>query len=601
MTSGWKGLAAALFLLWGLAGPLTAGEDPRAVWQLLEVVPADQAQVQRLREGGFDLLEAPRPGEPVRLLAAGEALTRLRELGFAPRVLVEDYGRRLAEAHARDTRLAAAEDFAYGSMGGYFSPDEVRALVDSLRAADRHGIIGAPLVIGRSLQGREIWVVKVSDHPELDEDEPEVLFNSLIHAREGMSLMSLLYFLRWLAGEYGSSDSVTALVDSRELYFLPVVNPDGFDYNWRQYRDYHQFSLWRKNARDNNGNGRMDFDLVEGVDLNRNFDFKWGLDNIGSSSLTSAENYRGASRFSEPESRAFAEFVRGRSFSGALNLHSLGRLLVYPFGYADLLTPDSLEYKRLAALLTAENKYVSGNALNSYGLYPVNGECTDWLYADSTKGRIMAWTAEVSPSIDWSKPLETLFWPPRSQITLLARETLAMQYRLAALSAFWPEPGPVTVTADPREPRRFRVFTTFSNAGLAGPREPVSLRLEPLSGAVSLPRGITTIAGLAPGASAAPPADTLVAEFGETSYRATVALALYEGERRLRAIPLTLDRTAGFAPDVDGNGRTNIFDLLGLLRGLAGSGHAPSAERCDVDRNSRVDIFDLLALLQLLR
>ena len=80
-------------------------------------------------------------------------------------------------------------------------------------------------------------------------NSPEVFLNSLTHAREGMSGMSLLYFMRYLADNYASTDSVRWLVDNRRIFCVPLVNPDGYEINWQQYDSGEGYGYWRKNAR----------------------------------------------------------------------------------------------------------------------------------------------------------------------------------------------------------------------------------------------------------------------------------------------------------------------------------------------------------------
>ncbi|MCE5270699.1 M14 family metallopeptidase, partial [bacterium] len=371
-----EGLLAALFLFLAAARPAAAQEPFR--WSLLRVSPADSAALVALHAAGIEVLSVE--GDAARVLAGPRESTWLVEQGFSVRVEVEDYGRYLASRRQESapTRLAGAEGFAVGSMGGFFSPEEIAAFVDSLVRIDTHGIISPRFEFGRSSEDRPLWAVRVSaDASGEDPDKPQVLYNSLIHPREGVTAMCLLYYLGWLVGNYGVVDSVTALVDSRELYFIPVLNPDGYERNWQSYTGGHGFGLWRKNARDNDGNGKVE--SWEGVDLNRNFSLGWGYDDIGSSPAGWQDSYRGPESFSEPETRAFRDFVNAHAFSCAVNFHSYSSVLINPWGYVDARTPDSLLYARLGRELTAENRYVYGTAVGTLG-YRVNGELTDWEY-----------------------------------------------------------------------------------------------------------------------------------------------------------------------------------------------------------------------------
>ena len=147
-------------------------------------------------------------------------------------------GKYLLERNGYQPSLASgALEIAQGSMAGYFSPEEMAAFVDSLIERDVYGIVSERIEIGRSSWGNPIWMVKVSDNVNDDEEEPEIFYNSLIHSREGMSAVVLLRYLQYLVENYGSLDSVTAVVDSREMYFIPLINPDGYEINWRTYSE----------------------------------------------------------------------------------------------------------------------------------------------------------------------------------------------------------------------------------------------------------------------------------------------------------------------------------------------------------------------------
>ena len=105
--------------------------------------------------------------------------------------------------------------------------DELNDRFDELQA-EYSNIISERVILGQSIEGRDIWAFKVSDNPGNDEDEPEVLFTALTHAREPVGMMNLIYFVQLLGDEYGSDPELTYLVDNREIWFLPVVNPDGY-------------------------------------------------------------------------------------------------------------------------------------------------------------------------------------------------------------------------------------------------------------------------------------------------------------------------------------------------------------------------------------
>jgi murein tripeptide amidase MpaA len=157
-------------------------------------------------------------------------------------------------------------------------------------------VVSPKFSIGQSIEGRDLWAIRLSDNPAVYEaDEPTAWFDALHHAREPMSAEAVLRFAYTLAAQYGTDAEMTRLIDSRNLILLPCVNPDGYEYNRRNYPS--GGGLWRKNRRDN-GDGSF------GVDLNRNYSFQWGRD----ARLPSSPIYQGSAPFSEPETAAIRDF-----------------------------------------------------------------------------------------------------------------------------------------------------------------------------------------------------------------------------------------------------------------------------------------------------
>jgi hypothetical protein len=243
-------------------------------------------------------------------------------------------------------------------------------------------------VIGTSIEGRDIHALKVSDNVATDESEPEVLYIGNHHARELMSVEIPLRFAEYLLANYGVDSEVTDYVDNREIWFVPMLNPDGH-YYVQQNHGGSSNSWWRKNRRDN-GNGTF------GVDLNRNWGFEWGYDNIGSSPSSSSDLYRGTGPFSEPETQAIRDFVNAHEFVMWFSYHSYGELLLYPWGYIYGNTPDHGVFQALADSLVEDNDYLPGNSASG-AIYITNGDSDDWGYGEQiSKGKIFAFTPEVN-------------------------------------------------------------------------------------------------------------------------------------------------------------------------------------------------------------
>src|SRR6185503_9963018 len=160
--------------------------------------------------------------------------------------------------------------FSYGSMGGYLTYSQMMTELDELKTMYPN-LITTKSTIGTTAEGRELWMVKISDNPDTDDiSEPGILYTGLYHAREPISMVSLIYFMQYILSQYGTDPEITCLINNRELYFIPCANPDGYVYN--QTTNPAGGGYWRKNRR-NNGGG------IFGVDLNRNFSNNWGYDN----------------------------------------------------------------------------------------------------------------------------------------------------------------------------------------------------------------------------------------------------------------------------------------------------------------------------------
>ena len=214
-----------------------------------------------------------------------------------------------------------------------------------------------------------------------------------------------MYFMWYLLENYGTNPEATYLVNNREMFFVPCFNPDGYEYN--RLTDPNGGGYWRKNRR-NSGGGCI------GIDLNRNFGYKWAYDNSGSSPDPCSETYRGASAFSEPESQAIRDFAILNNYNTHFNMHTYGGYILYPWGYIDAETPDSLTYREFAALLTSYSGYAFGSGGQLLG-YNSNGSIRDWMYGEQIlKNKTYGYTIEIGDD----------FWPSQSQIYPIAQQNL---------------------------------------------------------------------------------------------------------------------------------------------------------------------------------
>jgi hypothetical protein len=353
-------------------------------------------------------------------------ISLIRSLGFEVEVLIEDVTAHYQERQPQRAPLDCQEynfdypvprNFEFGSMGGYLKYSELIDALDLMQLLYPE-LISTRQRVGTEVtaQGRPLYWVRISDNASTQEPEPSVLYTGLHHAREPMSMMQMIYFMWHLLEGYGVDPEATYLLNNTELYFIPCVNPDGYIYN--QTIAPNGGGHWRKNMRDNDNSGAFEEDK-DGVDLNRNYGYHWGLDDLGSSPNMASEVYRGKSAFSEPETRAIKGFVEEHNFFAALNYHAYGNVFIYPWGYTEEINPDIGAFQNYGELFTLDNRFKIGTSVETVG-YPTNGSSDDWMYGDHG---VFAMTPEVGED----------FWPHQSQIIELAQSSLKNNIAMAHL------------------------------------------------------------------------------------------------------------------------------------------------------------------------
>jgi carboxypeptidase T len=258
----------------------------------------------------------------------------------------------------------------------------------------------------------DIWGLKVSSNVQMDEDKPGIYYMGAHHAREPISTEVVFYILNHVLDNYGTDPEITASVNNKELWFIPIVNPDGH----KIVLDQVDMS-WRKNIRDNDNDGQITFsggwDYPDGVDPNRNYGWHWGGE--GASSNPSDQTYRGPSALSEPEVQAMRDLMEDRHFVAGLNYHSYSELVLWPFGYtSNAYGPDA---NALAALGTAMAQTIPKIGAGHYepgpawSLYPAAGNTDDYAYGQHGIFSILI-------------ELATQFIPPQNQVIQICQDNL---------------------------------------------------------------------------------------------------------------------------------------------------------------------------------
>jgi carboxypeptidase T len=274
---------------------------------------------------------------------------------------------------------------------GYHDYAELTAELD--RVATAYPALARRTSIGTSYGGRQLWLTKISDNVATDENEPEVLFTCGQHAREHLTIEMCLYLVNELTSKYATDSRIRGLVDSREIWVVTNVNPDGSEYDVASG----SYRSWRKNRQPNSGSSYV------GTDLNRNWSYQWGCCG-GSSGSTSSDTYRGPSAFSAPETARVRDFVNSRVVGGRqqitanIDFHTYSQLVLWPYGYTRADTAPGLDVDQQAALATLGRNMAATNGYTpeqASDLYITDGDINDWLWGQY---RIFSYTFEMYPS-----------------------------------------------------------------------------------------------------------------------------------------------------------------------------------------------------------
>ena len=340
----------------------------------------DPATAEVLARSGYDVVGARRAGKGVAV-----------DLVLSPRerALLGSRGVKLALWRAPNGRTAnqLADAQAQNGFQVWRPFDGPGGIREALYAfAGDHPDLAKLEVLGTSHQDREIIAIKVTKDANTTPDgsRPAVLYSSLQHAREWISLEVTRRLMHHLVEAYATDDGVRDLVDTREMWFVVVANPDGYQFTHDTQR------LWRKNLRDNNGDGASS--AGDGVDPNRNFEDHWGYDNEGSSAFPNSDTWRGPGPASEPETQAMQGLLRRIRPAFQVNYHSVASLILYDMGW-QVQTPsaDAPIFQALAGTWRAPA--VEGYLPEiSAALYITNGETCDFAYTVGT----LCYTPELS-------------------------------------------------------------------------------------------------------------------------------------------------------------------------------------------------------------
>jgi hypothetical protein len=378
--------------------PSAVSQSPKPELTLVSIEAQSAAEVRQLARMGLDI-----------------AALRQGPVVSGPRGVATQSYRVEAVVSSIDMGKLGSQGFSWSEIPGkgpakkigepydvYHSFDEpINGIKDQLRTiAATYPQIAQLKTFGHSIQNRPMLAMQLTNEKVGKKDgKPQVLFLATHHAREWVATETAMRLIKYLTANYGSDGRVTNLLDNVEVWIIPVGNPDGYQYTFTNER------LWRKNLRDNNGDGQIT--IADGVDINRNFANPGGLDDEGSSAVWSSETYRGVAPDSEPETQALVNLIRQNNFKFALSYHTYGNLILYPWGW-QVRTPSLDDPIFVAQAGTDSNPAIFDSLLGQgydpgvgADLYTTNGEFTDWAYGELG---IPAYTVELTDGYGFRFP-----------------------------------------------------------------------------------------------------------------------------------------------------------------------------------------------------
>lgn len=252
------------------------------------------------------------------------------------------------------------------------------------RLFSQHSNMVEKETIGKTIENRDMVVYTIHAPGAYNSSKPALWINAAQHCREWITLPSALYSVEQFITKYQSDPQVKQILDKINIYYLPLVNIDGYAFTWSGNR------MWRKNRR-RNSNGSF------GVDLNRNW--RSGFGGPGSSNSPSSETYRGPSALSEPETKSISEFLtKHPQIKAGYDFHSYSQLMLRPWGKTNQPSPDETKLAALGGKMCDAIRSVhriNYQNIRSSGLYPASGIMCDEFYEYHKQ---MGYTVELRPT-----------------------------------------------------------------------------------------------------------------------------------------------------------------------------------------------------------
>jgi hypothetical protein len=456
--------------------------DNHPKYSQVRIFFTSQQEIQRLANSGLFLDHGIRKGNFFQTWLSEEEIKMLQSSGVSYIVTIPDwdsYYNSLPKMTTDEIQQAIQESVdnynvshsIYGTMSGHLKWEEALAKIDSMKI-EYPGLISNKFSIGNSYENKPLWTVRVSNNPEVVSGKPQIWLNGITHAREPVGMTNILYFMYWLFENYNIDPIASYILNNREIYVTPFINPDGYVYN--QTTNPSGGGMWRKN--------RTPQGSAIGVDLNRNYGIYqfWNSPNGGSSTNPSSSTYRGTAPFSEPETQVVRDFTNSMNLKTALTYHMHGNYLLRPWAWCDpIAPPDSMIFHEWGADMIQFNHYLYGTGFSLLN-YRIRGDANDWMHHDSGHTKIFAYTPEIG---NW-------FWPTQAEILPLAQGCVWMNIYISMVAGAFIYPDLAQFNQQyysPGNSGSLRVL--FKNKGLASAQN-VKIHWTSLSSYITIPTSV---------------------------------------------------------------------------------------------------------------
>jgi carboxypeptidase T len=356
---------------------VSAGQFGNEIPQFIKIYVSDKDKLSQLASNGIDITEVK--SNYSNAIVSQKDILLIKSLGLNYDVLNKDAN-------------SILRGLTYATKDSYHSYEQIEKLLKD--TASQYSQICQLTTIGKSIEGRSIYSLKITSNIAKNEKKPQTLITGLHHSREWISAEVPVQLLINLTTNYEKDSSIKSLLDSVAVQIVPVVNPDGYVYSQTKEQ------MWRKNRRKNAGRSY-------GVDPNRNYGYKWG--GLGASKNPSDETYRGTAAFSEPCTQAIRDLAAKEGFRTAINFHSYSEDVLFPFGYTtSAKAADNDLLKELATGMGQLNGY---KPMKSSDMYPAAGDSDDYLYGGAG---VLSFTIELG----------TQFIPPAGQVNSICSSNI---------------------------------------------------------------------------------------------------------------------------------------------------------------------------------